>query len=243
VTSGGGELDRPRDLGELVRDAFALLAGRPLAFLAVGLIIAVPIKLVVSGVGLEHLTASYERKIEPVAAVVNALTNYVLVTPLIGVACALLVVGAAPSAGRAVVRAVESSTPLLTAAIVAAAGVAVGLFFLILPGLYLIVRWFLFPQAVALEDRAGIAPLRRSGELTEGRWFRAAGVILLGNLVAVLPGALIALPFSALAVEVDREWPDMVGQILGQSITAPIVAVVATLLFFDLRARQAEPFG
>ena len=35
----------------------------------------------------------------------------------------------------------------------------------------------------------------------------------------------------------------MAGQILGEAITAPIVAVIATLLFFDLRARQAEPFG
>ena len=53
MNSGGGpELDRPRRIGELLRDSFALLAGRPLAFLAVGFVFAVPIELAVSGVGL-----------------------------------------------------------------------------------------------------------------------------------------------------------------------------------------------
>ena len=120
------KLDRPRDLGELVRDAFALLAGRPFAFLGVGLVFAVPIQLVVFGVGLEQLTAPYMEKVALVEAVVRGLTNYVLVSPLVTVGCALLVVGAAPSAWRAAIRAVESSTPLLVAAITAAAGVAVG---------------------------------------------------------------------------------------------------------------------
>jgi hypothetical protein len=238
----GGELERPRDLGELLRDSFALLAGRPLAFLAVGLIFAVPIELVVSGVGLEQLTSPYEKKIQPVEAAVGALSSYVLTTPLITAACALLIGGAAPTAGRAAMRAVEGSTPLLLAAIVSAIGVAVGLFFLILPGLYLVVRWFFFPQAVALEDRRGVDPLRRSGELTDGHWFRAAGVILLANLIGFLPGAALALPFGALAMSSDREWPILVGQTLGESISAPLVAAIATVLFFDLRARQAQPF-
>ncbi len=173
----------------------------------------------------------------------GTLTSYVLVAPLITVACALLVTGATRSVGRALVRTMESSTPLLLAAILAAAGVAVGLFLLVLPGLYLVVRLFLFPQAVALEDRTGVAPLRRSWELTGGRWFRAAGVVLLGNLIALLPGGLITIPFAGLAMGADRKWPVLAGQILAEAITAPIVAVVGTLLFFDLRARQAQPFG
>jgi hypothetical protein len=241
--NGGGGLDRPRDFGELLRDSFALLAARPLAFLVVGIVFAVPIELVVSGVGLEQLTSPYEEKIQPVEAAISALSSYVLTTPLITVGCALLVAGVAPTAGRAAIRAVEGSTPVILAAIVAAVGVAVGLFFLILPGLYLVVRWFFFPQAVALEDQRGVGPLRRSGELTDGHWFRAAGVLLLANLIGLLPGAALALPFGALAVSTDREWPILVGQTLGESISAPLVAVIATLLFFDLRARRAQPFG
>jgi hypothetical protein len=182
-------------------------------------------------------------KIEPVEAVVRLMTEYVLISPLITVGCALLVVGAAPSAGRAIVRTVESSTPLLVAAIVAGAGVAVGLFLFVFPGLYLIFRWFLFPQAVALEGGGGVTPLRRSGALTGGRWLRAAGIILLGYLVALLPGGLITIPFSVLGTGIDREWPALVGQILGEAVTGPIVAVLGTLLFFDLRARAAQPFG
>lgn len=240
---GGAELDRPRDLGELFRDGFALLAARPFAFIAVGLAFAAPIELIVFGIGLEQFTAPFKEKIEPVEAVVRLLTEYVLISPLVTLGCALLVVGAAPTAGRAIVRTVESSTPLLVASITAGAGVAVGLFLFIVPGLYLIFRWFLFPQAVALEGGGGLAPLRRSAALTEGRWLRAAGVILLAYLVALLPGGLITIPFTVLGTGIDREWPTLAGQIIGEAVTGPIVAVLATLLFFDLRARAAQPFS
>jgi len=255
-TGGSPELDRPRELGALIRHAFALLAARPLAFLAVGAAFTVPIQLAVSGLGLEQLTARYEEKVEPVELVVGALTSYVLVTPLVMVGCALLVVGGAASPGRAVLRALELSTPLLLAAIAAALGVTVGLFLLIVPGLYLVVRWFLFPQAVALEHQAErspsagrastagsfLEPLRRSGQLIEGFWFRAAGAVLVANLLGLVPGLLITVPFQSWAAGVDREWPSLAGAILAETVTAPIVAVVATLLFFDLKARQAQPF-
>jgi len=262
VSAGGGpELDRPRELGALIRHAFGLLAARPLAFLAVGAAFTVPIQLAVAGVGLEQLTARYEEKVEPVELAIGALTSYVLVTPLVMVGCALLVVGGATSPGRAVLRALELSTPLLLAAIAAALGVTVGLFLLIVPGLYLVVRWFLFPQAVALEHQTGMAkerspsagrastpgswflePLRRSGQLIEGFWFRAAGTVLVANLLGLVPGILITVPFQTWAAGVDREWPSLAGAILAETVTAPIVAVVATLLFFDLKARQAQPF-
>lgn len=257
MSAGGGpELDRPRELGALIRHAFGLLAARPLAFLAVGAAFTVPIQLAVSGFGLEQLTARYEEKLKPVEWVVGTLTSYVLVTPLVMVGCALLVVGGTTSPGRAVLRALELSTPLLLAAIAAALGVAMGLFLLIVPGLYLVVRWFLFPQAVALEhqternpnaDRAStvpsfLEPLRRSGQLIEGFWFRAAGAVLVANLLGLVPGILITVPFQSWAAGVGREWPSLAGAILAETVTAPIVAVVATLLFFDLRARQAQPF-
>jgi hypothetical protein len=243
VSAGGGpELDRPRDTGALLRDGLSLLVSRPLAFLAAGLAFAVPIELVVSGVGMEQLTAPYEERANPVEAVLGSLTSFVVITPLISAACALLVTGGASSARGAVLGALEHSTPLLLAAIAAALGVALGLLCLILPGLYLVVRWFLFSQAVVLEDRRGLAPLRRSGELVEGHWLRAAGLVLLANLVGLLPGSLITIPGALAASELGREWPNLAATILGQAVSAPIVAVLATLLFFDLKARQAQPF-
>lgn len=235
-------LDRPRDIGALLRHTLALLAARPLAFLAIGAAFAVPIELAVSGLGLEQLSGPYEKEVETVELVVGSLTSYVLVTPLVTVGCALLVAGSARSPGRAILKALELSTPLLLAALAAVLGVTVGLFLLILPGLYLVVRWFLFPQAVAIEERTGLEPLRRSGQLVARSWFRAAGVVLAANLLALIPGTVIVVPFRAWAAERDREWPELAGAILAETVTAPIVAVMATLLFFDLRARQARAF-
>jgi hypothetical protein len=243
VNPGGGpDVDRPRDAPALIREGLRLLAQRPLGYLGIGLAFAVPIQLVVSGVGLEQLTAPYDEQTSPVELVVGTLASFVVITPLVSAACALLATGGASSAGRAILRALEHSTPLLLAAMAAALGVALGLLCLLLPGLYLVVRWFLFSQAAVLEGRTGVAPLRRSGQLVEGHWFRAAAVVLVANLIALLPGSLITIPGARAASELGREWPNLAATILSEAVSAPIVAVLATLLFFDLKARQAQPF-
>ena len=72
---------------------------------------------------------------------------------------------------------------------------------------------------------------------------RVVALHLEPDRIGLLPGAALTLPFGALAISADREWPILLGQTLGESISAPIVAVIATVLFFDLRARRAQPFG
>jgi hypothetical protein len=69
---------------------------------------------------------------------------------------------------------------------------------------------------------------------------RTFGVVLLTNVVVFLPASLLVLPLQALAESADRQAVSLIGMILTEALTAPFVALVSTLLFFDIRARRTQ---
>ena len=89
-----------------------------------------------------------------------------------------------------------------------------------------------------LDGARGAEALRRSWRVVEGSWWRSFGVVLLANLAVAIPGLLVIVPFEALAESADREAVALGGTIVTDTITATYVALVITLLFYDLRARD-----
>ena len=241
MSAGPGlDLGRPRDVGELLRDALRVLLAHPAPFLALSAAIVVPVHLIVSGVGLEYLTAPYRGGARTVETVITAGVSFLLIAPLVtaGTIHALksAAAGETPSPGASIVTALEAFTPLLLAVLISAAGILGGLL-LILPGIYVAVRWVFVPQAVMIDGARGADALRSSWRLVEGSWWRSFGVVLLANLAAAVPGLLVIVPFEALAESADREAVSLVGTIVTDTVTVPYVALVITLLFHDLRAR------
>ena len=127
---------------------------------------------------------------------------------------------------------------LFLAVLLSGAGIALGLVLLIVPGIYVAVRWYFVAQSVVIDGARSAEALRGSWRLTDGYWFRTFGVVLLANVVAFLPASLIVLPLQALAESADRQAIALAGMILTEALTAPFVALVSTLLFFDIRARR-----
>jgi Membrane domain of glycerophosphoryl diester phosphodiesterase len=236
------DLRRSRDVGALFAHAFGIYLSRLGTFLAISAAIVVPVQLVVSGIGLREFTARYDSSPPTAQLVIPSLVSFLVIAPLITAACvyALLALdrGERPSAGRTLAAGMEAFTPIFVAIVLAAIGIAAGLVLLILPGVYLAVRWFFVPQAVVLQRAHGPKALRRSGELVEGYWWRTLGIVLLANLAAALPTFVLGGPFASLASHYDREVWVMVGSIVTETVTAPFVALLSTLLYFDLRARR-----
>ncbi len=235
------ELERPRDVGGLLRDALVVYIRHFGTFLALGALVVVPSELIVGGIGMEQLSSGYDPSPSFAEAAIPSAVSYLVVAPLITAICiyALRSVaeGGSPGAREAVVKGFESFTPIFFAVLLAALGTLVGAI-LIIPGIYLFVRWDVVPQAGVLERAHGPEALRASGRVVEGGWWRTFALILLVNLVALLIVFVVASPFAAAAENSDRALWALIGQIVAATITQPFGALFSTLLWYDLRARK-----
>ena len=122
--------------------------------------------------------------------------------------------------------------------VLAGIGISIGLVLLVVPGVYLAVRWYFVPQAVMVDGARGTRALKRSGELVRGHWWRTFGLLVAANLAAVIPGVILVTPFEAIASSADRAVWSLVGTVATETITAPFVALFSTLLYYDLRTRR-----
>lgn len=238
----GLDLGRPRDLSELLSDAFRVLRDHPGTFILMAAAVVVPVHLVVSGIGLEQITAPYDDKPGTAETVIPTVVSFFVVAPLITAtvihALSEVAAGERPRPGPAIQAGLDAFTPLFLAILIAAAGIALGLAALILPGIYLLVRWFFVPQTVVVEGKRGFDALARSGKLVEGSWWRAFGVVLVAQVIAAVPAILIIEPMRAVAESADREVVRLIGTMAIECLTTPFVALVATFLYYDMRARR-----
>lgn len=242
--SGGGplELDRPRELGDLIRAAIAVYLRNFPTVIAISAAIVIPVQLIVSGIGLEELTGPYRDEATTAEMLIPTVVTFLVVAPLIAAATIRvlqdLATGERPHAGRAIQVGLDVFAPVFVAVLLAGVGIAAGLLLLVLPGIYLAVRLYFVPQVVVVDGGRGPDALRGSWALSHGFWWRTLGVVLIANVIALIPGLLVVTPLQSLAESADRQAIALGGMVFAEMLTAPFVAIVSTLLFFDLKARR-----
>ena len=236
------ELLRPRDISALFADALRVYARNAWTFLALSAAVVVPVHLVVEGLGMEQLTSGYDSSPALAETIIPMLVSFLVVAPLIDAFCIHAIRrvgdGRRPSAREALQAGFEAFTPIFLAVVLAGLGIALGLVLLVLPGIYVGVRWYFVPQTVVIDGAEGGAALARSAALVQDMWWRTFGLVLMANLAAALPAILLLAPFDAIADSSDRAVWSMVGGIATQTVSAPFVALFSTLLYYDLRARS-----
>jgi hypothetical protein len=238
------QLSQPRDVGALFRDTFAVFRAHARLFVTLSAAVVVPVEVIVRGIGLEMITSSYDSSPALAEAIIPTVVEFLVVTPIIAAICIYalhaILEQERPAAGAVFVAGFEAFTPLFAAVLLAAIGIALGFLALILPGIYLAVRWFVVPQAVVVDGARGTGALSRSGQLVQGFWWRTLGLVILGNVAVAIPGLLLLTPFTAIAESTDRSFWALVGSMLATSITTPFVALYSTFIYYDLRARRGE---
>ncbi len=134
---------------------------------------------------------------------------------------------------------------LIFVAIVAGAGVVIGLIFLIVPGLILITVWSLVAPVVVIERPPGLQALGRSRELVRGNGWQVFGVIFILDVLIAVIAAAIEVAANAAGTGVGI----VVTVILGV-LTAPFAALAAAVMYFELKgeavassALESDPFG
>ena len=230
-----GGLKRPRELGEILRDAWALYRADWRGFVAIGAA-TIPFALASSAVQLaikDEVTAQLVllavllSSVPPLAVIEGAVFAYVLT-----------VAGERPGTeGQAFLSALRRLPSLAGSAFITVA-VCAALFatVLLIPlGVVLLVRWVFAVPAVMFDGDSAVSSLRRSAALVMGRWWvtfgrvAAIGLLVLAvnlallNLVARAPAAVFALVTA-----------------IGEAFTMPFFAVALALMYFDLKARKAQ---
>ncbi|WP_329119926.1 hypothetical protein [Streptomyces sp. NBC_01353] len=122
--------------------------------------------------------------------------------------------------------------------------------------IWLMIRFSLASPALMLERQSVIQSMKRSAKLVQGSWWRIFGITLLTQLLLLIVGMIITVPFAILAIAVDGEgfsglvsgsspefgWPFLIitgiGGVITSAITYPISAGVTVLLYVDQRIRR-----
>ena len=240
------ELHRPRDLSALLSDSFGIYRRYLWTFLAIAVAVEVPVDSVVLGVGLGQFTGEYNASPAPASALVQVLVRVLVIMPLVAVmvldALVDISAGRKPHAGKAIQAGLDAFTRVFWPVLIAVALEAAGLVTIVLFFVF-IVRFFFIPQVVVMEDRRGAEALRASWELTRGFSLRVAGLVLVGQLLFVLAGGLLATPVAALAKSLDSEAVQLAANTLAETVVAAPLGIFAALLYFDLRSRQGALAG
>jgi hypothetical protein len=236
------DLDRHRTLGELVRQTFELFGRHLATFLSLTLLVVAPIVLVVDG-GWGGALADGGNADPSVAASSVSLALSVLVIPPLVTALQVAVVQAlARGEEPTVSAALRAAAPRLPAAVGAVAlytiAVAIGLLALVVPGMWLAVRWYFAAQAAVVDRLAPADALRRSAQVVQTRWWRTFGVLLAFSLVT----GVLAAAVGAIVREIDNGAIYTSGYVLLQAVVVSLTAIFGTLLFFDSRARSSLPW-
>lgn len=129
---------------------------------------------------------------------------------------------------------VSAVTPYLWsvagASILAGIGIAIGLFLLIVPGLYLITIWAVIVPAIVIERSGVLASFGRSRDLVRGYGWQVFGTLAVAFVILIVVGIVLGLIFLALPVVVRTG----LSTVVSGTLIAPYIALVVTLIYYRL---------
>lgn len=121
--------------------------------------------------------------------------------------------------------------PLIGAGLLTAIGIVFGFVLLVVPGLYLLTIWAVAAPVIVVERRGVFDALGRSRQLVRGNGWPVLGAFL----VAILFGLVVSFGLNAIGKGIsDDPILDVVFYALASTVTAPVEALVASVLYFRL---------
>jgi hypothetical protein len=226
-------LGRPVDVGDVIRRVFKIYVDQ-----APVLMPAAAVVFVITGIITALIASSGSGGLALLAILIDLIAS-TLFTGMIVELVADVQDGRRDSSPGQLLRAV---TPvlgqLLGVAIVAGICEAIGFVLIIVPGLILITIWAVVAPVVVVERPGGLRALGRSRELVRGHGWQVFGVILLLVLGVAIVSAAIEAAGGAGGTAVG-----LVVRVVVGILAAPISALAAAVLYFELKGRERGGLG
>jgi hypothetical protein len=125
---------------------------------------------------------------------------------------------------------------LILNGILAGIAITIGFVLIIVPGLILLTIWAVIAPAIVVEDKGVFEAFGRSRELVRGSGWPVFGAIVIAFLIVIAVG-LVAGLIGASIGDAGR----VILQAVANVLTAPVAALVSSILFFDLGGGAAAP--
>jgi hypothetical protein len=233
------ELDRERDLGDLLTVSFGVFTRHFSPLFTLAIIAVAPYVLLINGVWGRSLADGRDADPGPGPTAAYAVLGVLVVQPLVTVFVVRflrsLQAGGEPTVGQTVRDGLPFVLPAALVILLAAIGITAGFIAFVIPGIWLAVRWLFAAQAVVLDGDRGTAALRTSAAVVQGQWWSTFGRLIVINIVGTAIALLLGLP----AAGVTNGVVYVVLQTIGSAASVAYTALAVTMLFFDRRRRTA----
>ena len=226
---------RPRRPTELIDASLALLRGRYLRLMALAAVPLAPYVLVSLVLALRYGAGAEE--MWWLELLLLEFSCGAIAYAALSLAVADLYHGRPLDTAAALRKTLPRAWTVITSSLVATVVTLVGLALLIAPGIYLMAQLFGVPLIAVLEDRGFADTFRRSTRLASGYILAILGSYGLAWLVVSLLSVIAEMIAGGGLLPTRPVAANLVGNFLA-IIYYPILAGVATLLYFDLRIRK-----
>ncbi len=127
--------------------------------------------------------------------------------------------------------------PLIGAGILAGIAIGIGFILLIVPGLILLTIWSVIAPVIVVEHSGVMASFGRSRELVRGNGWQVFGVIVVVYIIIFAASLILGAIGTAVS---DTAVGRIVFNLISSTLTAPVAALVAAVIYFRLLTIKGE---
>lgn len=231
VTAGAGLARREFRIGKVISKSVEIFAARFAMFTLVAGAVWLPIAL------FGYVSDGGSAQAEGLTALVTfAFILFIqpLSTAIILYAAFQHMRGLPVRLGDSISRGLARFLPLVGVMVLSTLGILLGFFLLIIPGLILMVMWYVAVPVCVVERAGPITSLGRSQALTKGHRWKLFGLYILVLIVSGIGGALLPLGGAALAGPAGG----LLAQIVWQGVAQAFGSVLIVVAYHDLRVAK-----
>lgn len=223
---------------ELLERAWAMYRREPWLFLALTAVTVVPVGILSA---VAATAATDQSDLARAGAILGiALIPALLLLPVSGAAVAIATVrrlgGDSIGVGAALERVGIRFWILFAALVLVTLGVIVGLFALVIPGIFLGILWLFAGPAVVIEGKGITDSLRRSQDLVRGAWWTVFLAWLLIQVVTAIAQLAIGILGTAILTPLEGTalaWGEGIWSTLTQLVVQPFGLIAIAILYAD----------